>query len=101
MVDQQTAPETSFEGYPLTRTEYITAMVHFYRGERSRADAWRNRLDPTTNWAVVTTAGMLSFTFGDPYHSHVPLLLANVLWYSSASRPGGSATSTSGGPGCG
>ncbi len=79
MVDQQTALDTSFEGYPLTRNEYITAMVHFYRGERSRADAWRNRLDPTTNWAVVTTAGMLSFAFGDPYHSHVPLLLANVM----------------------
>ena len=79
VTDPQTALDTAFEGYPLTRTEYITAMVHFYRGERSRADAWRNRLDPTTNWAVVTTAGMLSFTFGDPYHSHVPLLLANVL----------------------
>lgn len=79
MAEQETDLYTSFENYPLTRNEYITAMVHFYRGERSRADAWRARLDPTTNWAVVTTAGMLSFTFGDPYHSHVPLLLANVL----------------------
>lgn len=32
-------PEGSFEDYPLTRSEYIAAMVHFYRGERSRADA--------------------------------------------------------------
>jgi uncharacterized membrane protein len=72
-------PSTSFEDYPLTRTEYINALSHFYRGERSRADAWRARLDPTTNWAVVTTGGMLSFAFSSPNHSHVTLLLANWL----------------------
>jgi uncharacterized membrane protein len=69
----------SFEDYPLTRTEYITALVHYYRGERSRTDAWRARLDPTTNWAVVTTGGMLSFAFSSADHSHVSLLLANLL----------------------
>jgi len=68
-----------FEEYPLTRSEYVTALTHFYRGERSRADAWRARLDPTTNWAVVTTGGMLSFAFSSPEHSHVLLLLANLL----------------------
>src|SRR5260370_34149990 len=55
------------------------AMVQFYRGERSRADAWGSRLDPTTNWAVVTTGGMLSFAFSHPESSHVTLLLANLL----------------------
>lgn len=69
----------AFEDYPLTRIEYITALTHYYRGERSRADAWRARLDPTTNWAVVTTGGMLSFAFSSPEHSHVMLLLANLL----------------------
>lgn len=72
------APE-DFEGVPLTRNEYITCLVHFYRGERGRAEAWRARLDPTTNWAVVTAGGMLSVTFSDPQHSHVTLLLAIVL----------------------
>ncbi len=37
------------------------------------------RLDPTTNWAVVTAGGMLSFAFSEPDHAHVTLLLANVL----------------------
>jgi uncharacterized membrane protein len=74
-----TSPTASFEDYPLTRNEYITAMVHFYRGEISRADAWRSRLDPTTNWAVVTTGGMLSFAFSDPYHSPATLVLSNLL----------------------
>ena len=75
-----TEPESpSFADYPLTRQEYINAVIHFYRGELSRADAWRARLDPTTNWAVVTTGGMLSFAFSSPSHSHVTLLLADLL----------------------
>lgn len=69
----------NFEAYPLTRSEYIAALVHFYRGERGRADAWRARLDPTTNWAVATAGGMLSFAFSSPDHSHVTLLLAALL----------------------
>jgi uncharacterized membrane protein len=73
-------PETpSFEDYPLTRTEYINAIIHFYRGEQAHADAGRARLDPTTNWAVVTTGGMLSFAFSSRGHSHVTLLLTNLL----------------------
>ncbi len=79
MADPESTPPTSFEDYPLTRNEYINALSHFYRGERSRADAWRARLDPTTNWAVVTTGGMLSFAFGSSDHSHVSLLLTNLL----------------------
>jgi len=79
MSDVEGPARQAFEDYPLTRIEYITALTHFYRGERGRADAWRARLDPTTNWAVVTTGGMLSFAFSSPEHSHVMLLLANLL----------------------
>lgn len=69
----------AFEDYPLTRQEYISAMVHFYRGEMYRSQVWRTRLDTTTNWAVVTTAAVISFTFGDPNHPHVLLLLSNLI----------------------
>lgn len=69
----------TFETGPLSRTEYINAMIQFYRGERSRSDAWRERLDSTTNWAVLTAGGMLSFAFTQPEHSHVALLLAQLL----------------------
>lgn len=69
----------SFEEYPLTRQEYISALVHFYRGEMHRSQIWRTRLDTTTNWAVVTTAAMVSFAFGDPTHPHIILLLTNLL----------------------
>lgn len=69
----------SFESFPLTRQEYISAMVHFYRGEMHRSQIWRTRLDTTTNWAVVTVAGMISFAFSGPEHSPFTLLLANVM----------------------
>jgi uncharacterized membrane protein len=73
------AGKTDFEGVPLTRNEYINAIIHFYRGERSRADGWRERLDSTTNWAVFSAGGMLSFTFSNPEHSHATLLLGQLL----------------------
>jgi uncharacterized membrane protein len=68
----------NFEDAPLTRTEYITAMSHLYRGEMQRANSWRNRLDATTNWAVLTAAGMISFLFTNPLNSHVVVLCSNL-----------------------
>jgi len=73
------APVPSFEDHPLTRQEYITAMVHFYRGEMHRSLSWRQRLDATTNWSVLTTAGMLSFSFTAPENPHIVLLLSNLI----------------------
>ncbi len=73
-------PPERFEDYPLSRQEYISVMVHFYRGEISRSTVWRGRLDATTNWAVLTTAGMLSITYTstDP-SSHIILLLSSFI----------------------
>ena len=69
-----------FEDYPLTRQEYISVMVHFYRGEVHRSTSWRQRLDATTNWSVLTTAAMLSFTFASPdLENHVILLLSSLV----------------------
>jgi uncharacterized membrane protein len=73
------APAADFESYPLTRPEYINALIHFYRGELGRANAWRARIDQTTNWSVALVAGLLSFAFGAEDHDHVTLLLGNLL----------------------
>ena len=70
---------TDYESTPVTRQEYISALVHLYRGELHRATLWRMRLDNTTNWAILTTAGLLSFTFGSRDHSHWVLLLGMLL----------------------
>jgi uncharacterized membrane protein len=79
-----------YESTPLTRQEYISAIVHLYRGELDRATTWRLRLDATTNWAVITTAGILSFSFGVETHSHFGLLvgvaMVSVFWIIEARR---------------
>jgi uncharacterized membrane protein len=72
---------SSFEKYPLTRGEYIAALVHLYRGEMHRALTWRTRLDTTTNWAVLITGTNLSFMFSAESHTHVIGILGMVLVY--------------------
>lgn len=64
---------------PLTPSEFNTALVHLYRGEISRANTWRTRLDGTTNWAVLTTGATLSFAFSSPGNTHVMILLNSLL----------------------
>lgn len=75
----ETDPVWTFRGYKMRPGEFNTAMVHFYRGEISRANAWRMRLDTTTNWAVVTTAGILTFTFGSEGNSHIIIISTMLL----------------------
>lgn len=69
----------TYRGYRMRPGEFNTAMVHLYRGEISRANIWRSRLDSTTNWAVVTTAGLLTFSFGSASNSHVIILLGLLM----------------------
>ncbi len=68
-----------FDVSDLTRSEYIAAMVHFYRGELHRSTIWRVRLDTTTNWSILSVMGLVTFTFGDPAHSHAPLIIGMLL----------------------
>lgn len=68
-----------FRGYDLRASEFTTAMIHFYRGEIQRANTWRNRLDATTNWAIVTTGASISFAFANPNNSHAILLIVMIL----------------------
>lgn len=80
--DGQDVKSRRFEDYPLTRAEYITAMAHFYRGEMYRSTVWRQRLDATTNWAVLTTAGMLSFSYSSAGNPHIILPLTNLIIFA-------------------
>ena len=70
---------SDYEKEPLSRAEYVAAIVHLYRGELYRANTWRIRLDTTTNWAILTTAGLLSYSFGSTNHSHWILLVGVLL----------------------
>jgi uncharacterized membrane protein len=56
----------------------IGALAHLYRGEMYQSKIWRNRLDTTSNWAVVVTGIALSVTFSGADASPIPILL--VSW---------------------
>lgn len=69
-------PVWTFRGYAMHPAEFNTAMVHFYRAEIQRANTWRNRLDTTTNWAILTASAVITFTLGDETHHHAIILFA-------------------------
>ena len=68
-------PVWTYRGYRLKTSEFVTAMVHFFRAEIQRANVWRQRLDTTTNWAVVATGATLSIAFGQATVDHSVILL--------------------------
>jgi uncharacterized membrane protein len=63
----------------LSPSEFNTAMIHFYRGEVQRSNTWRNRLDTTTNWAVITAGATLSFVFSSPNNPHFVIPINSIL----------------------
>jgi len=74
----------------LSLAEFNTAIAHFYRGEVARSNVWRNRLDATTNWAVITAGATLSFVFSsaDNPHFAIPIntILVSIFLFMEARR---------------
>jgi uncharacterized membrane protein len=52
-----------------------SAMAHLYRGEIHRMKFWRERLDRTTNWAVIVIAALLTWAFSSPENPHYIILI--------------------------
>jgi uncharacterized membrane protein len=75
----QTEPVWTYRGYKLRPGDFNTAMVHLYRGELARANVWRQRLDNTTNWAVITAGAAISFALGNPAGHHGVIILNTLL----------------------
>lgn len=63
----------------MSAPEFNAAMIHFYRGEVQRSNTWRNRLDTTTNWAVITAGATLSFVFSSPSNPHFVIPINSIL----------------------
>src|SRR6266511_6123996 len=76
-------PVWTYRGYRLKTSEFVTAMVHLFRAEIQRANVWRQRLDTTTNWAVVSTGATLSIAFSQPeiHHGIIILNTLLVIWF--------------------
>jgi uncharacterized membrane protein len=75
----ESEPVWTYRGYHLRPSEFNTAMVHFFRAEVQRANVWRQRLDTTTNWAVVTTGAAISFAYSRTQVEDHRLIILNVL----------------------
>lgn len=73
----------TYRGYRIKGSEFVTAMVHLFRAEVQRANVWRQRLDTTTNWAVVATGAALSVSFSQPTVHHGVIILNTLLvtWF--------------------
>lgn len=76
--EENKEPVWTYRGYRIQPAEFNTAMVHLYRGEVTRANAWRQRLDATTNWAVITTGATISVAFSQT-RGHHSVILLNIL----------------------
>ncbi|MFC7137795.1 DUF2270 domain-containing protein [Halobaculum litoreum] len=56
-----------------------SAMAHLYRGEVHRMKFWRERLDRTTNWAVIVIAALLTWAFSSPSNPHYIVLVGVAM----------------------
>lgn len=59
--------------------ENLNVLSHFYRGELARSNVWRQKMDITTNWAIITTTALVSVAYGNERVSHLVLLFGSVL----------------------
>jgi uncharacterized membrane protein len=74
-----TLPDSKAKTPALEEREYYTAMAHFYRGELGRIMVWRQRLDTTTNWAILTSTGIITFSLSHPEITHFVFMIANFM----------------------
>jgi uncharacterized membrane protein len=70
--EEEDRPEREHAGFD-------AAMVHFYRGEMQRVTVWRQRLDVTSNWAVLLLVALATFTLGSLEVPHFTLLLGLAI----------------------
>jgi uncharacterized membrane protein len=78
-IPERTAHTATAHLRRMAPAEFNTAMIHFYRGEVQRSNTWRNRLDTTTNWAVLTAGATLSFVFSSPSNPHFVIPINSIL----------------------
>ena len=72
-------PIWTFRGVRLGPGEFTTSMVHLFRAEIARANVWRQRLDTTTNWAVIITVAVITVSFSESGSHHGAIALSTVL----------------------
>ena len=72
-------PIWTFRGVRLGPGEFTTSMAHLFRAEIARANVWRQRLDTTTNWAVIITVAVITISFSESGTHHGAIILSTIL----------------------
>ena len=75
---ESTGESTLVQRFPASN---LQVLAHFYRGELARANVWRQRMDATTHWAVVSTMAIISLAYSTPEASMLLLPFCCVLLY--------------------
>jgi uncharacterized membrane protein len=73
------ATEVATPSLPASSSEATTLMIHYYRAEMSRMNAWRGRLDLTSNWSITVVAALLSVSLSTPAAHHGLALFAMLI----------------------
>jgi len=64
---------------PTNSVEATNLMIHYYRAEMTRMNAWRARLDLTSNWAITVVAALLSVSLSNASAHHGLTIFAMVI----------------------
>ncbi len=59
----------------------LTVLAHLYRGELARSNVWRQKMDMTTHWAVITTTALVSIAFTNQDAQHLILPFCSMLLF--------------------
>lgn len=59
----------------------LTVLAHLYRGELARSNVWRQKMDMTTHWAVITTTALVSIAFTNRDAQHLILPFCSMLLF--------------------
>jgi len=78
-LDETEADQMVIPAEGLCGPSEVTALSHLYRAEVYRSTVWRQRLDQTTNWAVISTGIGLSVAFANERASPFPIVLVGML----------------------
>src|SRR3990167_2007306 len=78
-LDETEADQAVIPGEGICGSSEVTALSHLYRAEVYRSTVWRQRLDQTTNWAVISTGIGLSVAFANERASPFPIVLVGML----------------------
>ena len=79
MSDETDADHVALPVEGICGSAEVTALSHLYRAEVYRSTVWRQRLDQTTNWAVISTGIGLSVAFANERASPFPIVLVGAL----------------------